>query len=1702
MCLSCFKSSETPSGDNNHDLQPPRIAQQKAHKEKPDETVQKSRASKAESPVGQQQAKGQDSNAATPFPANDPSHQLERGTLEQVPALVNGTSSKETNSNTTSKSSIEVKPASTSAEVEAASLWQEAHKKLAEQDPDLIRDLETIIKEDAGLDPKSDIKIQMEMVVQHQKMKMESKQWSFNVLGIKEVKVRESVDSILSLIDQSRDLIAAGMTFAPVYVSIPWTAVSSLIPIILKDAKEHQDAIDGLERVAKILWCYTIAEEGMLPDPNTKSTYRTAVLDLYVTLLQYQAMAARYFGASTIKRIWRNVTTTTTWSDISAKIVVLDNDCRRCISFLGFKEQQRGNVQLMTLLEDHSKTLKLVLARTDNEKYEKQRVLDWISMIKYGADHETVRESLGESYLNRGQWLFNDNQAFKDWQRSSSGVFLLKGTVGTGKSSLTSIVIQDFIDTPAAYLAYFYCSRKEKTTRRSDTTMIIRSLIRCLSVNGHPAFKNFVEDYRNSESRREDGCELQLRRCITLLQESFLANPTKSIVIIVDALDECVDPDGLLAALKLIWESGQQNLRLFLSSRLGVDVKATFPTLIEADIGESNTADIQYYLQTEIESRRSKQKDSVMTSGQAKELEKVLIDYAGGMFKWIILEVEIFLGPDIMFEDTIDEKIESLKRKDLDPIDQLNEAYDQVYLTAIGKNDPNRKLVVETALQWMLHAYEEFRIESLALIASIKSNGTALRPFPTTRLLRMCSNFIVANNSGVLRLAHLTVRPYLESRETNGNPFLSSSANLRAAMICLRFLNPDEEDPSLRKLCEKDQTASHKVRTYSNKYWTLHSKDAKINDQTPEELNSLIKQLYKNSLPSSPMHVAVRDGQVDAVQYGIATGADIDAKNLLGNTSVQESVRWKSLPVLKLLLASGAAVDSQNNVGDTALHIASRSGLVDFAEELLRHEADTNLPNYHGFAPLHISAHYGHSRIVQLLLRFGANVDQEDPRGNTTLHFASMTIQEDIVRILLGAGCKKQIVNKDGDTPLALAKRNESVEVETLLELDQTAIRRPSIVYDEPSSHGTHSIVETQKVDFDISGLCTRCDLRRWYKSALQGLSDAFYSSYRELLESAKKGCPMCQVFVQEMEILGLDSDYLNTLTSGITIQVILCSTMAIRTLGQDLLVISLGSDVRLELEICIDRAIEHKLGHIFGGRTLDVNPWSNDRAPLVQDWIKQCESQHPNCQRNLEQAEPPTRAINIQNFPHIFLEDLRASYRDRPTRLIKYAYLSFSWGGPMPFATRHSSMDEYSYKLEVSKFPKTLREAIELASSLDIPYLWIDALCIIQDDNTEKTNEISRMGEYIENATCVISALASTHSDGGIFVPRSQSSVSLLAIPVLTEDEDGGYLHLRRKLSRPHETLSDFVAKRAWRVQESALPQRILYCQSEQLFWNCATCMLSEGSILAQKPILRLNIRPLPTGQTVATATNNPLESWYSLVEVTSASVVTISGDKLPAVMAPAAAVQRGLSEQSHFSHGVWEDDVWRGLLWRPQQHMRLQESYSSYSTKAPTWSWASLDGPISYSLAMSIHSNLVESDLDARVIEIYHTDPDTAYQYYGNSLPDQANNLKISANAMQLASLDLSLNCECFFDLAEDEIKWLDDRSNADFVAILLCKWYSDASEAGSRWLGLVLQPVGEDSAQNVYRRVGLFLGPQNDMLLTEWKRWGFERREFLII
>jgi hypothetical protein len=118
-----------------------------------------------------------------------------------------------------------------SAQDESTSLWKAAYDAVKNTDARLIEDLESVIKADASILAESDLKEQIALVVRIQKERMESKQWSFPWFS-KKLKMREVVDNIFSMLDKSKELISMGVSYAPTYVSIPWSAVAALLPVL------------------------------------------------------------------------------------------------------------------------------------------------------------------------------------------------------------------------------------------------------------------------------------------------------------------------------------------------------------------------------------------------------------------------------------------------------------------------------------------------------------------------------------------------------------------------------------------------------------------------------------------------------------------------------------------------------------------------------------------------------------------------------------------------------------------------------------------------------------------------------------------------------------------------------------------------------------------------------------------------------------------------------------------------------------------------------------------------------------------------------------------------------------------------------------------------------------------------------------------------------------------------------------------------------------------------------------------------------------------------------------------------------------------------------------------------------------------------------------------------------------------------------
>jgi hypothetical protein len=106
------------------------------------------------------------------------------------------------------------------------------------------------------------------------------------------------------------------------------------------------------------------------------------------------------------------------------------------------------------------------------------------------------------------------------------------------------------------------------------------------------------------------------------------------------------------------------------------------------------------------------------------------------------------------------------------------------------------------------------------------------------------------------------------------------------------------------------------------------------------------------------------------------------------------------------------------------------------------------------------------------------------------------------------------------------------------------------------------------------------------------------------------------------------------------------------------------------------------------------------------------------------------------------------------PSQAVEYFTLSHCWGGAIDIKLRKDNLKEMKI-LNVTVLPSNFQDAVSVTQRLGLRYLWIDSLCIVQDNDQEWEIESTNMGLIYANAKCVISATASTNSTGGCFRSR-----------------------------------------------------------------------------------------------------------------------------------------------------------------------------------------------------------------------------------------------------------------------------------------------------------------------------------------------------------
>jgi len=180
-----------------------------------------------------------------------------------------------------------------------------------------------------------------------------------------------------------------------------------------------------------------------------------------------------------------------------------------------------------------------------------------------------------------------------------------------------------------------------------------------------------------------------------------------------------------------------------------------------------------------------------------------------------------------------------------------------------------------------------------------------------------------------------------------------------------------------------------------------------------------------------------------------------------------------------------------------------------------------------------------------------------------------------------------------------------------------------------------------------------------------------------------------------------------------------------------------------------------------------------------------------------------------------------------------RYVALTHRWGNPGLHGSfhflSHRKLECWREHLDLSILPQTFQDAVKVTRDLGIRYLWVDALCIIQDDEEDLQTQIGTMEDVFRGAYVTISATCASGSDDGFLrtgrKTRSHHAFSFANRPgcldmiYLCDPIDDFGSHVEQAA----------LSKRGWVFQERALSRRIIHFTEVQVYWECGAGIRCE---------------------------------------------------------------------------------------------------------------------------------------------------------------------------------------------------------------------------------------------------------------------------------
>lgn len=398
------------------------------------------------------------------------------------------------------------------------------------------------------------------------------------------------------------------------------------------------------------------------------------------------------------------------------------------------------------------------------------------------------------------------------------------------------------------------------------------------------------------------------------------------------------------------------------------------------------------------------------------------------------------------------------------------------------------------------------------------------------------------------------------------------------------------------------------------------------------------------------------------------------------------------------------------------------------------------------------------------------------------------------------------------------------------------------------------------------------------------------------------------------------------------------------------------------------ESAVQNTSAHIWISR-VDQIAWKRHDSRLpesiappralvvaqLRSWLKDDMAEEIATTSPLEMVEAyPKRLVRLTDLRHdVFYIENTAGWSSGRA----FAALSYLWGTSSNFKCLRENLAglQNGQKLEI--LDKNISQAMQLTLDIGIEYIWIDRLCIIQDDPADRDAELAQMGSIYSTAQLTLALHIEPSSDRSLLEtllsriqeldPRDRYSTDTTVVGL--------------PISPRNEIAWGSISRRAWCFQERLLAKRVAHIKSNTVVWegNCnekeSVCdfqypwksydvqsrLPGTSSIASRRDVARLKAiiddGPMPGKRTALRGTF--LNTWARFVQDYSKRSLSFNEDKLVAM----SAINKRLQENTGYAytHGIWIELLPFCLNWitsfGPQNPLP-----AAGSLVLPSWTWA----------------------------------------------------------------------------------------------------------------------------------------------------------------